>query len=79
MARIPKMGMQWDMLQHVSLACVDDVKRHHHIEGAHEAIYEENKGIGGVSVENHLKEDSLVPGGVSVSFCYADCADVWLF
>jgi len=41
-----------------------------------EAIYEENKGIGGVFVENCLREDSLVPAAVSVSFCYADCADV---
>ena len=29
-----------------------------------------------MSVENHLREDSLVPAAVSVSFCYADCADV---
>jgi len=64
------------MLQHVSLVHVDDMKWCHHIEGAHETIYEENKEIGSVSVENRLREDSLVPAAVSVSFCYADYADV---
>jgi len=68
--------MRQDMLQCVSLARVDDMKWHHRIEGAREAIYEENKVIGSVSVENRLREDSLVLVAVSVSFCYADRADV---
>jgi len=51
MAHIPKMEMRRDMLQRVFLACVDDMKQCCCIEGACEAIYEENKGIGSVSVE----------------------------
>jgi len=64
------------MLQHVSLVRVDDMKWCHCIEGACEAIYEENKRIGNMSMENCLREDSLVSVEVSVSFCYADRADV---
>ena len=68
MDRVPNMGMPRDMLQHVSLVRVDDVKWQIRIKAVHEAIYEHNHGVGGAAVEKLLKEDSLVPVAVSVFF-----------
>jgi len=53
-----------DMTQRISLACIDDVKRHSRVGAAHEAIYSENNTIDSAAVENLLKEESLVPTAV---------------
>jgi len=58
------MGMHRDMTQHISLACIDDVKRRSRVGAAHEAIYSENNTIDSAAVENLLKEKSLVPTAV---------------
>jgi len=53
-----------DMTQCISLARIDDVKRHSRVGAACEAIYSENNTIDSAAVENLLKEESLVPTAV---------------
>jgi hypothetical protein len=66
--RVPNMGMHRDMAQRMALARVDDVKRRSRIKAAREAIYVNNYTIDSKVVENLLREDSLVPTAVCVSF-----------
>jgi len=58
------MGMHRDIMQRISLAHIDDVKRHSRVGAAREAIYSENNTIDSAAVENLLKEESLVPTAV---------------
>jgi len=69
---VSNMGMPQDIKQYISLACVDDLKRHSHIKATLEAIYVENYTINSSAMETLLKEDSLVPTMVSffLSFFY---------
>jgi len=61
------MGMPRDMMQRMTLARVDDVKRRNRVEAAREAIYVKNYAVDSQAVENLLQEDSLVPTVVWVS------------
>jgi len=54
------MGMRHDMMQCISLARIDDVKRRSRVGAACEAIYSENNTIDSTAVENLLKEEYLV-------------------
>jgi hypothetical protein len=55
------------MAQRMSLARVDDAKRRSRVKAAREVIYVRNCTIDSKTVENLLREDSLVPTAVCVS------------
>ena len=65
MDRVPNMGLRRDMVQRLSLARTDDVKRRSRVDAAREAVYGKNHTVDSAAVENLLKEDSLVPTAVS--------------
>jgi len=80
MDHVPNIGMPRDMLQHVSLVHVNDVKRRIRVKAACEAIYEHNHRVGGVAVEKLLKE--ALSGSSSGGWClfnYAPGVDVLRF
>ena len=54
MVHVPNMGMNQDLVQHVSLACVDNVDRHACIHAAHQTIYENNHPVDGVAIKRLL-------------------------
>jgi len=62
------MGTCKDMMEHESLAHVDNMWQCRCIGDAHEAIYVENSAVHGMAVETLLKEDFLVPTAVSIIF-----------
>ena len=78
MDRVPNMGMHQDLSQHVSLVQVDDVNQRSRLDAAHMAIYEKNNPVDSAAVEKLLKQDSLVPTVVSVSFWPAAYVDIYL-
>ncbi|KAF8218466.1 hypothetical protein L208DRAFT_1351176, partial [Tricholoma matsutake] len=59
--RVANMGMCRDMAQRRTLAWIDHVKRHNHVETAREKIYEKGYVVDSKAVEALLQEDSLVP------------------
>lgn len=56
------------MKERSSLARVDDATRRARVESARSAIYEKNYAVNSNAVENLLREQSLVPTTVCVSF-----------
>jgi hypothetical protein len=62
------MGMHRDMMQHETLARVDDINHCSHVAVARESIYEKNYAVDSTAVEKLLKKDSLVPTTVCYVF-----------
>ena len=60
------MGMRRDMMQHQTVARVDDVNRRNRVAAAREIIYEKNYAVDSTAVETLLKKDSLVPTAVCI-------------
>ena len=54
------------MVQHETLACVDDVNHRSRLAAAHESIYKNNYAVNSMAVENPLQEDYLVPTAVCI-------------
>jgi hypothetical protein len=66
MSRMQNLGMQRDIKQRETLACVDDKIRRGKVETARDIIYRQNYAVDGAAVDALLKEQSLVPTSVSL-------------
>ena len=64
--RVHNLGMTRDMAQRETLARVDDVQRRFTVSTARRLIYEKNLQVNSTTVENLLRETSLVPTAVSI-------------
>lgn len=67
LVRVHNLGKTRDMQQRKSLARVDDEGRRRKVESAREIIYTKNYAVDSEPVENHLKDQSLVPTVVSTT------------
>lgn len=59
--------MALDRKQCLTLARVNEAARVPLVDSAHKCIYEKNYAVDSTAVENHLKEQSLVPTSVRSS------------